>query len=149
MRLSFQKESAMDLRSLRFLVLWPHKTSMETCLMDVDFEESTQHFSLRNEGGEVLACCSLLAETANFFNQDIPVRLRAMSVHPDFRKHGLGKDLISQALDAYPTKSCWCDARVLAVPFYEKCGWRIASESFEIPEIGKHYKMIYNEKGGN
>jgi GNAT superfamily N-acetyltransferase len=36
----------------------------------------------------------------------------------------------------------WCNARLAAVPFYERNGWRIASEAFDIPVIGPHHKMI-------
>ena len=149
MKITFQRESAIDLRSLRFLVLWPHKNSIESCLLDVDFDASTQHYSLRNDQGEVVACCSLVADPASFENYTFQVRLRAMAVHPNFRRYGLGKRLLEEAFKAYSTDSCWCDAREVAVAFYQRCGWRIVSEPFDIPQIGKHFKMVFIKKGGN
>ena len=35
----------------------------------------------------------------------------------------------------------WCNARLAAIPFYKKLGWKIASELFEIPTAGPHYRM--------
>jgi hypothetical protein len=35
-----------------------------------------------------------------------------------------------------------CDARLAAIPFYEKQSWKIASALFLIPHFGPHHKMI-------
>ena len=36
----------------------------------------------------------------------------------------------------------WCNARLAAVPFYERNGWEIPSDRFEVPIFGPHHKMI-------
>ncbi len=36
----------------------------------------------------------------------------------------------------------WCNARVVAVPFYAKQGWEIVSEVFDIPTVGPHRAML-------
>ena len=41
-----------------------------------------------------------------------------------------------------PTRLLWCNARVPAVPFYQKHGWQVVSEPFEVPTAGPHVKMI-------
>jgi len=142
MKYTFQKESAMELRPLRFLALWPHKASMEECLLDVDFLNTTHHFSLRNERGNVLACCTIVEEAKMIEGKLFPLRLRAMAVHPDFHRKGLGKMLLKWVEQNFPEKSFWCDARLVAVPFYSSCGWEVKSEEYLIPVIGPHYLMV-------
>ncbi len=39
-------------------------------------------------------------------------------------------------------RTLWCNARVPAAPFYQKLGWRIVSEVFDIPTAGPHVRMI-------
>lgn len=36
----------------------------------------------------------------------------------------------------------WCNARVLAIPFYIRHGWKVDSEMFVIPTAGPHRKMV-------
>lgn len=143
MKYSFQKESAMDLRSLRFLVLWPHKQMLEDCLLDTDFFETTFHFGVRNDQGEIICCCTIVKETRIIEKQSYKFRLRAMATHPDYRKQGLGKLLLQYVFDSYKEPSFWCDAREVAVPFYLSCGWEVKSEIYQIPIIGPHYLMVW------
>ena len=35
----------------------------------------------------------------------------------------------------------WCNARLIAVPFYERMGLTAVGDLFEMPEIGPHYVM--------
>jgi hypothetical protein len=35
----------------------------------------------------------------------------------------------------------WANVRKGAVEFYQKCGWGIVSEEFEVPTAGPHFKM--------
>jgi hypothetical protein len=39
-------------------------------------------------------------------------------------------------------KYLWCNARVVAVNFYEKQGLAKMGESFDIPQVGEHYVMF-------
>ena len=71
-------------------------------------------------------------------------RLRGMATHPDFQGQGAGGKLMAFALDhlkAQHADRLWCNARIKAVPFYERSGLSIESEAFEIPGIGIHYVM--------
>lgn len=141
MNYSFKEESAMDLRSLRFLVLWPHKLGMEECLLDIDFNEGTRHFAARNHLNEVVACCTMVLEPKEIEAQVYGVRLRAMATHPNIRGKGTGKELLLYAMSKFKDGKFWCDAREVAVPFYLKCGWNVRSEPYDIPIIGKHFLM--------
>jgi predicted GNAT family N-acyltransferase len=142
MNYSFQKESAMDLRSLRFLVLWPHKQSMEECLLEQDFDEHTSHFSARDEKGELVSCCTVMREGRTIDGQYFPLRLRAMAAHPSIRRMGVSKMLLQYVENEYPSMAFWCDAREVAVPFYLNSGWQIMSEVYNIPLIGPHFLMM-------
>lgn len=141
MNYSFQEESAMDLCSLRFLVLWPHKSQVEDCLLDSDFESGTKHFSVRDENNEIVACCSVMQEEREINDQVYSCRLRAMAAHPSIRRMGVSKQLLKFVEEVFPGKNFWCDAREIAVPFYLSCGWQIQSEPYQIPIIGTHYLM--------
>ena len=42
---------------------------------------------------------------------------------------------------ALPVRLFWCNARVPALAFYQRQGWQIMSEQFDIPTAGPHRKM--------
>ena len=72
-------------------------------------------------------------------------QLRGMGVAADWQKRGVGQRvlaeierLVSQASDI---RLIWCNGREEAVRFYEKLGWRVASEPFHIEDVGPHFKM--------
>jgi predicted GNAT family N-acyltransferase len=146
MQIRIEERSAMDLRSLRFLVLWPHKKNIEECLLDIDFKEDTRHFAAINEHGEVIACCTMVAEQRNIDDEIYPMRLRAMASHPAVRGSGVAKHLLLEAIYRCGGQSVWCDAREKAVAFYHKCGWEVRSAVYEIPIIGPHFLMSWNAR---
>ncbi|MBM3964704.1 MAG: GNAT family N-acetyltransferase [Planctomycetes bacterium] len=39
----------------------------------------------------------------------------------------------------------WCNARESAVSFYAKYGWFVEGKPLDIPKIGPHYKMCWND----
>jgi len=72
------------------------------------------------------------------------VKLRQMAINPDFQRRGLGKMLI-QKVEAYLQtqgfRNIELNARKTALEFYQKSGYKIASDEFF--EIGlPHFKMI-------
>jgi predicted GNAT family N-acyltransferase len=142
MQLNIVEMSAMDLRPLRFLVLWPHKNNVEECILDIDFLPTTRHFAAIDEHKTVLACCTMVIEQRTIEQQDFPLRLRAMASHPSVRGSGVAKQLLADAIQQCGSRPVWCDAREKAVAFYEKCGWQVKSEPYEIPIIGTHYLMV-------
>lgn len=71
-------------------------------------------------------------------------RLRGMATNPDFQGQGNGGRLLRFALEhlkAQHADLLWCNARIKAIPFYEREGLKTQSEVFEIPGIGAHYVM--------
>jgi GNAT superfamily N-acetyltransferase len=73
-------------------------------------------------------------------------QLRGMATAPDFRGSGLGRAMLSfveaDLLATHPVHLLWCNARVPAVKFYQRLGWQIVSEEFEIPTAGPHHQMV-------
>ena len=71
-------------------------------------------------------------------------RVRGMATVPEARGRGIGTAvldaLVTHAIDEDATR-IWCNARTPAVPLYERAGFRVASEEFELPEIGPHFVM--------
>ena len=67
-----------------------------------------------------------------------------MAVAEGLRAQGVGKALIEfleADLRESKVRQLWCNVRVPAAKFYEKMGWEIVSEVFEIPTAGPHVRM--------
>jgi GNAT superfamily N-acetyltransferase len=75
------------------------------------------------------------------------VQLRGMAVLETFQGKGIGKQLIAHAenlIQGQNICSLWMNARRIAIPFYERCGYRKQGDAFELPYGGTHFKMIKN-----
>lgn len=71
-------------------------------------------------------------------------QLRGMATLPEARGLGFGKALIFKAIEILKEKDAsilWCNARKIALPFYQNLGFKIYGEPFDIPEIGIHYLL--------
>ena len=71
-------------------------------------------------------------------------RVRGMATAPEARGRGAGSAVLA-ALVAHArgrgAARVWCNARVGARTLYERAGFRVSSEEFEVPGIGPHYVM--------
>jgi len=68
-----------------------------------------------------------------------------MASSEDVRGEGYGRALIEEArrlLKERQVTAWWCNARVTALPFYERLGLERVGEPFLIEGIGLHYVMI-------
>ncbi len=142
--MKFIKEvAASDIYPVRHVVLRPGK-SFETCVFKGDELESTVHFALFS-GGKIAGVTSLFASASDLFPEEDQFQLRGMAVLDEFQKRGFGQDLVKYGEEYAQNKSVpliWFNARIVAVPFYEKLGYEIISGSFDIGDIGKHYVMF-------
>jgi GNAT superfamily N-acetyltransferase len=67
-----------------------------------------------------------------------------MAVLENHRGRGFGEALVAHAEKYAKSKNTpllWFNARIIAVAFYEKCGYEIIGGGFDIGDIGKHYVM--------
>ncbi len=71
-------------------------------------------------------------------------RLRGMATEADVRGAGFGTALLAAAIEhvaASGGRELWCNARLVAVGFYQRAGFGVVSEEFDIPGIGPHVVM--------
>ncbi len=140
MRIRFIK--APDTYALRLQVLRPGGV-----LEDVDFTNDRLEYAFHlgvHIGGHRIAVASFYPEGHPELTGWKQYRLRGMATHPDFQGQGVGSQLMRFALEhlkAQHADLIWCNARVGALPFYERAGYRIHGERFEIPGIGGHFVM--------
>jgi len=122
-------------RGLRQAILRPHD-SEET----VASHEPDDAFALGAFQGEELIAVGFIAAGGTPGSW----RIRGMATVARARGEGAGgavlAGLIEHARAASATR-VWCNARTPARSFYERAGFRIVSEQFEIPGIGPHFVM--------
>ena len=131
-----------DTRPLRRSILRPHQT----------LEELTEHeppgaFAVGAFTGLELVSVGFVAPEG----EPGAWRVRGMATVPEAR--GLGA--VAAILDALVThardhgaKRIWCNARTPARSLYERAGFRVASDEFELPQIGPHFVMERNIAAG-
>ena len=66
-------------------------------------------------------------------------RLRHEVLRPHERPEVL-HSLVQHAI-AHGASRVWCNARTTARALYERAGFVVASDEFEPPQIGPHYRM--------
>lgn len=131
---------------LRLEVLWQHKNSLEECKLDIDDLPTTFHVgAFKND--EIVAIGTFLQQQNEKFEATNQYRLRAMASSPKIRGENFGKLLIGFAIEELKNRKAdllWCDARKVALGFYEEMGFNILGDFYDIPIIGPH-KLMYKE----
>ncbi len=137
--LELRRVTLDEILPLRHAELRPGRP-LETARFDGDHEPSTRHFGafLRDSGGAV-ACVSCMRRPRAGADA---WQVRGMATRGDLRGRGLGRALLLFALDALRAEDgphlLWCNARVGALRFWERAGWSVASDVFDIPDVGPH-----------
>lgn len=117
----------------------------ESARFDGDDEEDTLHLAafLRAGGEEPLACASFMLR--NYRDGEPSWQLRGMATAPEYRGTGIGSDVLRTGermlKSTSPPSLVWMNARVVALPFYSRHGYIVASEEFEIDGAGPHRVM--------
>jgi GNAT superfamily N-acetyltransferase len=133
-----------ETRPLRHLVLWPHIERMEDCVIDIDHREDAIHLGTF-DNGRIVSVGSLFRMTSPKIDFPVQYRLRAMATDPEYRGKNGGAFLIREAeriLREMNIDVLWCDARIGAVGFYQKLGFSLIDEIYDVPRIGPH-KFMY------
>jgi GNAT superfamily N-acetyltransferase len=63
-----------------------------------------------------------------------------MAVLPELQGAGIGGELLER-LQADLGAALWCNARVKAVPFYQRHRWVPRGAPFEVAGVGPHLRM--------
>ncbi|MGY6562181.1 MAG: GNAT family N-acetyltransferase [Luteibaculaceae bacterium] len=132
---------------LRHKVLWPHLETVEECTMEGDTAEGNFHLGVLDMNDMVVAIGSFVQDIHPEFGDQNQYRLRAMASDPDKKGSGLGTLLLNEAFTILQDKGInilWCDARLAAVPFYEKLGFIKIGDIYQKPNVGPHY-LMYRE----
>ncbi len=130
----------------------------DSAIFDGDDEPYAIHLAAILESQEVVGCCTFIRRAWN----DAPAwQLRGMAVENALQRggeqtqaavqsktvsrKGVGSTLLIFAENLPEIRSyssqLWCNARESARGFYEKYGWHIESERFDIPTAGPHFRM--------
>lgn len=122
-------------RPLRHEVLRPHQR-----LQDLAGEESPGTYAAGAYEGAELVAVGLVAPDG----EPGGWRVRGMATLPRVRGRGAGAAVLRALLEHACVNGAtriWCNARTPALSFYERAGFRVASEEFELPHIGPHRVM--------
>jgi GNAT superfamily N-acetyltransferase len=72
-------------------------------------------------------------------------RLRGMATLRVWQGRGLGRALLlagTRLAEEAGARAMWCHARTTARGFYEKLGFEVEGDEFDVPVSGRHYVMI-------
>jgi ribosomal protein S18 acetylase RimI-like enzyme len=122
-------------RALRQSVLRPHEA-----VAGMVSSESSDAFAVGAFDGEELVSVGLIAPDGKPGGW----RIRGMATAPGARGRGAGAGVLDALLRhalAAGAQRIWCNARKPARRFYERAGFRVISEEFDLPMIGPHLVM--------
>lgn len=108
---------------------------------DDDLADSTYHYAVLLQE-QVIGCVSLMQSE---LEGEPAYQLRGMAIAPDHQRLGIGRHLLAHVESKIKNMGIpllWCNARTSAIPFYEKNGWLVVSDEFDIFGVCKHVKML-------
>jgi GNAT superfamily N-acetyltransferase len=137
-----RRAALAEIVDLRHVIL-RHGLPREEAIFGGDAAATSRHFAaVAKVGGAVVACATV---HLNAWDGTPAWQLRGMATDPCVRKTGVGRRLLEflerDLADASDVRQLWCNARVPAVGFYERMGWGVVSDVFEIPTAGPHVRM--------
>ena len=119
----------------------------ETASFEGDNDANARHYAVVS-GGEAVCCLSLVPSE---WEGRPAWQLRGMATDGQVQGRGLGRGLLEMAVAEArrdePEWVFWCNARTSAIGFYEKLGWRVMSEPFDVLTAGPHVKMVLDPDG--
>ena len=144
-RIEIRIINVLQARKLRSLVLRPDQSPEMTAYVGY-YAPDTLHFgALRNKHlvGIVTVMHQAPTDSPGFYSENFWL-LRGMATLPEVRRQGYGAALVRAAC-AYVAREqgmyLWCDARESAVGFYQKLGFVIRGNRFNLASTGPHYRM--------
>ena len=108
-----------------------------------DKDQETFHMAYFKEE-KIVVCATFYPEYSEKLNAGNSYRLRGMATDSSYLRKGYGYQIMQEAFRILKSKQCdllWCNARLIAVPFYKSLGFQEVGELFDISEIGPHYYM--------
>jgi GNAT superfamily N-acetyltransferase len=113
----------------------------ESAVFEGDERTTTRHFVAADSRGRVVGCATMLRSE---WDGHPAWQVRGMAVAPELRGTGVGR-LLLDAIERHARRDgpllLWCNARAPATPFYQRLGWSVTSDRFDIPTAGPHFRM--------
>ncbi|MDH4403131.1 MAG: GNAT family N-acetyltransferase [Flavobacterium sp.] len=141
--IEIKKITAFETIIVRHPVLRPGRP-IESCHFDGDDMPTTSHFGLFLEN-QLAGVISAFKAQNKLFSEENQYQIRGMAVLSEFQKKGFGEQLLQYCENEIRLKSgnlIWFNARETALGFYEKSGYEILGDQFEIPNVGPHYILF-------
>ena len=110
--------------------------------MKGDHDSDTLHLGLF-ESNELVCIASFMQASNNLF-KGCQFQLRGMASAGSAQGKGFGKLLLKDAenrLRKGGVETLWCNARVIALGFYNKLGYQSEGDIFDVDQVGPHYLM--------
>lgn len=142
-----KKIEAQTTFAVRHPVLRAGKT-LESCAFEGDTLDTTIHFGYFIDD-ILVGVASVFKKSHPGFKAENQYQLRGMAVLENHQKKGIGEALVKTAETYVKNQNLdfiWFNARLVAVPFYKKLGYRKNGQEFDIPNIGPHYLMYKHLK---
>lgn len=144
--------TAEEALAVRHPVLRPGQPVADA-IFGCDAEAATRHFGAFDEGGELVGVVTIHPAVFEWaagrragVAEEGAWQLRGMATLPGVRGAGYGVALVRHVHAVVRREAgaglIWCNARVKAVSFYEKLGWEVVGEEFDIPTVGPHFRMF-------
>lgn len=131
-----------DTWPLRLAVLRPGRP-LKAAQFPGDDLPGTVHFGAFRDGHLVGIASLFVAELPDHPGEPA-LQLRGMATAPEVRGQGFGRALVVECLayaQAQHMKIFWFNARLVALGFYRKLGFKIIGDKFGIPDVGPHFRM--------
>jgi GNAT superfamily N-acetyltransferase len=149
--MDLQRIRAAETRPLRQRVLRPNERVADLAWPHDDDAE-TYHAGIFEDGqlvaiGTIHPAPPPAEHFAGHVGCERAWRLRGMATSPEHRGHGYGAAIVRACIQharAHAGALVWCTARLPAVAFYERLGFRKHGDVFESPSApGPHFVMSF------
>lgn len=110
-----------------------------------DTDKDTFHLGVFYKG-KIVAVSSYMKSSNSLF-QGAQYQLRGMATTVSLQGKGCGRLMIERAEEIIKSKQIdliWCNAREVALKFYQKQGFKLVGELFDIQYAGLHAVMFKN-----
>ena len=113
--------------------------------IDEDDAPYTLHLAARLDDGEIVGVVRFHPRDCPWRDTEGSWQLRGMATDPRVRGLGVGRALVAEGLSRLSRRGAtlvWCDARKAAVGFYERIGFTIVTDEYDLRPVGPHRGMI-------
>ena len=145
--------SILQVRKLRAMILRPDQTPEMTTYIG-DYAPDTLHLgAFKNK--HLVGIMTIMHQAPKEYTGNRADKLwllRGMATLSEVRGQGYGAALVRSGC-AYVALErglyLWCEARESALGFYEKLGFALWGDRFELPYTGPHYRMWHEITGAD